>query len=119
MVSGWVRTPVLVLAVCRPKYTKLSKRVTNLIDFLGPIFRDVVVDCVVEVEVERLERVEEKVAHVFVHVRVDDATIKVVDDAAAVHHLADQVLQRVPRYHLSSNGVSGLVVECQCRWSSG
>ena len=79
----------------------MTDRQTDLVDFLGSVLWDAVVDGVVDVEVERLERVKEEVAHVLVHVRVDNATVEVVDDATSVHHLAYQVLQRVPWYHLT------------------
>jgi len=52
------------------------------------IGRDAVVEVVVVVEVERLECVEDEVAHVLVHVGLQHATVKVVDRATSVHHLA-------------------------------
>lgn len=81
---------------------------------------DPVVHRFILVKVERLERVKQEVAHVLVHVRLDDASVKVVDDTASVHdlkqhprrpvnkirtsmvikidgYLANQVLQAVPR----------------------
>ena len=68
-----------------------------------PRRRDAVVDqrarlgVVVVVEVEGLEGVEEEVAQVLLHVGRDHAAVHVVGDAAAVHDLAHEVAQRVPR----------------------
>ena len=62
-------------------------------------------------EVERLEGVEEEVAEVLLHVRLDDAPVAVVGDAPAVHDLADEVAQRVPLSHTrdSNAGLSECV----------
>ena len=48
---------------------------------------DLVVDLIIGVEMERLKGVEEEVSHVFVHVSVDHAPVKVVDHTTTVHHL--------------------------------
>ena len=45
-----------------------------------------------------LKGVEYEVAHVLVHVGVEHAPVEVVDGAAAVHDLADEVAQARPRY---------------------
>mmetsp|Transcript_36308 Transcript_36308/g.72230 ORF Transcript_36308/g.72230 Transcript_36308/m.72230 type:complete len:258 (+) Transcript_36308:1248-2021(+) len=49
------------------------------------------------VKVEGLEGVEQKVTQVLLHVRLNDAPVAVVGHAAAVHDLAHEVPQRVPR----------------------
>lgn len=46
-----------------------------------------VIDRFVLVEVERLERVEQEIAHVLVHVGLHHAPIEVIDNATAVHDL--------------------------------
>ena len=48
---------------------------------------DVVIDVITREEVERLECVEYEVAHVFVHVCPQDASVEIVDRTTAVHHL--------------------------------
>ena len=73
-----------------------------LVGFLGSVVGHIVVDSVVDVKVKWLEGVKEEVSHVFVHVSVNNTTIKVVDDATSVHHLTNQILQRVPRDHLAT-----------------
>lgn len=47
----------------------------------------VVIHIIVLVEVIRLERVEQEVSHVLVHVDLGYSTIEVVDYASTVHHL--------------------------------
>mmetsp|Transcript_50312 Transcript_50312/g.113030 ORF Transcript_50312/g.113030 Transcript_50312/m.113030 type:complete len:225 (+) Transcript_50312:1489-2163(+) len=48
-------------------------------------------------EVKRLEGVKEEIAQVLLHIRPHHAPVAVVRDAPAVHDLADEVAQRVPR----------------------
>ena len=43
----------------------------------------------VSVEVERLEGVEQEVAHILVHVGGDDPPVKVVNHTAAIHYLGN------------------------------
>ena len=51
------------------------------------ILRDEVVEFVILEEVERLERVEDEVAHILVHVGLEYASVKVVDRTTTVHYL--------------------------------
>jgi hypothetical protein len=39
------------------------------------------------VEVKRLERVEQEITHILVHVNLNDAPIKVINYSATVHNL--------------------------------
>lgn len=50
-------------------------------------FEYFVINRFVLVEVERLERIEQEIAHVLVHVDFDDPPIEVVDYATTVHDL--------------------------------
>lgn len=50
-------------------------------------FEDFVVHRVVLVEVERLEGVEQKIAHVFIHVCFDDTPVEIVNYTTTVHNL--------------------------------
>lgn len=52
-----------------------------------PVFRYFVVHLLVNVEVEWLESVKDKVSHVFVHVCPKDTSIEVIDGTTSVHHL--------------------------------
>lgn len=52
-----------------------------------PVLWDIVVDIVAGVEVEGLECVKDEIAHVLVHVRPQDAPVKVIYRSASVHHL--------------------------------
>ena len=62
---------------------------TNII-VSGSIFRDVIVNNTITVEVEWLECVKDEVPHVLIHVGVEDATIEVVNSPTSVHHLHNQ-----------------------------
>jgi len=81
-----------------------------LVILLGSVVWDVVVDCVVVVEVEWLEGVKQEVAHVLIHVSVDNATIKVINYSTTVHYLTYQILQSSPRYHLDTHSAVVVVV---------
>ena len=52
-----------------------------------PVLGYLVVNILVVVEVERLESIKDEVAHVFVHVRPQDTTVKIVNSTASIHHL--------------------------------
>ena len=55
-----------------------------------------VVEDVVVVEVERLESIKDEVSHVLVHIGLQHTTVKAVDSASAVHHLARTMLVLKP-----------------------
>ena len=53
-------------------------------------FGNEVVNLFVVVEVERLESVEYKVAHVLIHVGLHHTAIKIIDYTTTVHHLRNK-----------------------------
>ena len=53
----------------------------------GSIRRYYIVHCAVMVEVERLKCVEYEVAHILIHVRLKDSSIKIINSSTTVHHL--------------------------------
>ena len=53
-------------------------------------FWDVIIHLFVVVEMERLEGVKDEIPHVFIHVRVEYASVKVIDGAPSIHHLSGQ-----------------------------
>lgn len=54
------------------------------------IWRDKVFDRLIAVEEERLEGIKEEISKVLFHVRLNDATVIVINHTTTVHHLEDK-----------------------------
>jgi len=93
--------PILTSSISNLSSSSSSNSNSYLVGLLGSVLGYVVVYSVVVVEVEWLEGVKQEVAHILVHVRVHNASIKIVNHSTAVHYLAYQILQSCPRYHLN------------------
>lgn len=64
----------------------LKQQLTD-VNFLGPVWRNLVIYILVAEEVEAAKGVEEEVSEVLVHVDGQDPAVEAVDGSPSVHHL--------------------------------
>lgn len=101
-------------------YVARSRILTDKILFGRRFIRYHIVDGIVSEEVEWLERIKYKVAHVLIHVCIDDATVISINYSTAIHYLHRDTYRGVLNVNIACSVMSiclrsdGFQSECEC-----